>query len=55
MNGYYIVCPIELIHFYDFQEIGLVHMRIVEGCNSLVQLSGLLAKLCQKAIALTTQ
>ena len=28
------------------QEIGLWHMRIIEGVSTLVQLSGLLAKLC---------
>lgn len=32
-----------------FQEIGMVHIRIVEGMNSLLQLSGLLAKLCTVA------
>lgn len=31
------------------QEIGMVHIRIVEGMNSLLQLSGLLAKLCTVA------
>uniref|UniRef100_A0A1B6C2G3 Replication factor C subunit 2 n=1 Tax=Clastoptera arizonana TaxID=38151 RepID=A0A1B6C2G3_9HEMI len=31
------------------QEIGLAHMRIVEGVNSLLQLTGLLAKLCAKS------
>lgn len=35
----------------DFiKEIGLTHMKIVEGMNSLVQLSGLLGRLCQVAI-----
>ena len=32
------------------QEVGFCHMRIVEGVNSRLQLSGLLAKLCQAAI-----
>ncbi|RZF42593.1 hypothetical protein LSTR_LSTR001388 [Laodelphax striatellus] len=31
------------------QEIGLTHLKIVEGVNSLLQLSGLLARLCLKA------
>ncbi|KAL5234110.1 hypothetical protein ACI65C_001520 [Semiaphis heraclei] len=31
------------------QEIGMVHIRVVEGMNSLLQLSGLLAKLCTVA------
>lgn len=35
--------------FYLFQEIGMVHIRIVEGLNSLLQLSALLAKLCTVA------
>ncbi|XP_046688973.1 replication factor C subunit 2-like [Homalodisca vitripennis] len=45
----------ETIKLEFVQEIGLVHMRIVEGCNSLLQLAGLLGKLCQKANALTAQ
>ena len=31
----------------NFQEIGLCHIRVVEGLSTLVQLSGLVAKLCQ--------
>lgn len=31
------------------QEIGLTHMKISEGVESLLQLSGLLARLCLKA------
>ena len=30
------------------QEIGYTHMRIVEGVNSLLQLSGLVARMCSK-------
>lgn len=30
------------------QEIGFAHMKIVEGVNSLLQMAGLLARLCQK-------
>lgn len=33
------------------QEIGLTHMRIIQGINSLLQLSGLLAKLCKISTA----
>ncbi|XP_065226976.1 replication factor C subunit 2 [Planococcus citri] len=33
------------------QEIGLTHLRIVQGVNSLLQLSGLLAKLCKISTA----
>ncbi|XP_075220387.1 replication factor C subunit RfC4 isoform X2 [Lycorma delicatula] len=32
------------------QEIGLTHLKIIEGVNSLLQLSSLLAKLCQKSV-----
>lgn len=34
--------------FFRLQEIGYTHMRIVEGVNSLLQLSGLLARMCGK-------
>ena len=34
--------------FFRFQEIGYAHMKIVEGVNSLLQLSGLLARMCGK-------
>lgn len=36
--------------FFPFRlkEIGYTHMRIVEGVNSLLQLSGLLARMCSK-------
>ena len=38
-------------HFFVacWQEIGHTHMRIAEGVQSLLQMSGLLARLCQKA------
>jgi len=32
------------------QEIGFCHMRIEDGVNSRLQLSGLLAKLCNKQL-----
>lgn len=32
------------------QEIGFCHMRVSEGVNSRLQLSGLLAKLCSKTL-----
>ena len=32
------------------QEIGNCHMRIGDGVNSRLQLSGLLAQLCQQAL-----
>jgi hypothetical protein len=35
--------------FADFlmQEVGFAHMRIADGVGSLLQLTGLLAKLCK--------
>ncbi|GLH06239.1 hypothetical protein R5R35_003526 [Gryllus longicercus] len=33
------------------KEIGVTHLRIVDGLNSIVQMSGLLARLCQKSLA----
>jgi replication factor C subunit 2/4 len=32
------------------QEVGFCHMRIEDGVNSRLQLSGLLAKLCSKQL-----
>lgn len=31
------------------REIGITHLRIVEGCASLLQMTGLLGRLCEKA------
>lgn len=45
MSSYYVCLSI-----FFFQEIGYAHMRIVQGTSSLLQLSGLLAKLCSKAM-----
>ncbi|XP_013780550.1 replication factor C subunit 2-like [Limulus polyphemus] len=46
------VCKNESIAEYlkleYIKEIGYTHMRIVQGVSSLLQMSGLLAKLCQK-------
>uniref|UniRef100_UPI00358F17ED replication factor C subunit 2 isoform X2 n=1 Tax=Myxine glutinosa TaxID=7769 RepID=UPI00358F17ED len=38
----------EYLKLEFIKEIGLTHMRIVEGVNSLLQMAGLLARLCQK-------
>ena len=38
----------KIMFFFRLQEIGYTHMRIVEGVNSLLQLSGLLARMCSK-------
>lgn len=36
---------------FVFQEIGYTHMKVAEGVNSLLQMAGLLARLCQKTMA----
>ncbi|KAK6638737.1 Subunit of heteropentameric Replication factor C (RF-C) [Polyplax serrata] len=41
--------PVDLVLQF-LKEIGLTHVRIVEGTNSLLQLSSLLAKLCNLSI-----
>ncbi|RKO90954.1 replication factor C subunit 4, partial [Blyttiomyces helicus] len=33
-----------------FKEIGFTHMKLLEGCQSLVQLAGLVARLCRLGI-----
>ena len=37
---------LEYVKLEYIKEIGFVHMRILNGVNSLLQLSGLLARLC---------
>lgn len=37
--------------FAKLQEIGLTHQRIIEGLTTLLQMSGLLARLCMAAEA----
>ncbi len=34
--------------FLLLQEIGYTHMRVSEGVNSLLQMAGLLGRLCSK-------
>ncbi|XP_046444399.1 replication factor C subunit 2-like [Daphnia pulex] len=41
----------EYIMLEFIQEIGLTHMKIAQGMGSLLQMSGLLARLCKKVIA----
>lgn len=41
-----ILCSILLIILF-IQEIGFTHMRILEGVGTLVQLGGLIARLCK--------
>ncbi|KAG8587437.1 hypothetical protein GDO81_005661 [Engystomops pustulosus] len=43
----------EYLKLEFIKEIGYTHMKIAEGVNSLLQMAGLLARLCQKT-ALTT-
>ncbi|CAB4021073.1 replication factor C subunit 2 [Paramuricea clavata] len=49
------VCKVEtmpeFLKLEFIKEIGFTHMRIVEGVNSLLQMSGLLARLCMKTAA----
>ena len=42
----------QVIYIYSvfLQEIGYTHMRIAEGVDSLLQMSGLLARLCKKSV-----
>ncbi|KAL7987009.1 hypothetical protein Chor_005928 [Crotalus horridus] len=44
----------EYLKLEFIKEIGYTHMKIVEGVNSLLQMAGLLARLCQKTAAPTT-
>lgn len=41
----------EYLKLEFFKEIGYTHMRITEGNTTLIQMSGLLARLCKKASA----
>uniref|UniRef100_A0A2I3HK71 Replication factor C subunit 2 n=1 Tax=Nomascus leucogenys TaxID=61853 RepID=A0A2I3HK71_NOMLE len=41
----------EYLKLEFIKEIGYTHMKIVEGVNSLLQMAGLLARLCQKTMA----
>ncbi|XP_068766558.1 replication factor C subunit 2 isoform X2 [Struthio camelus] len=41
----------EYLKLEFIKEIGYTHMKIVEGVNSLLQMAGLLARLCQKTAA----
>jgi replication factor C subunit 2/4 len=40
----------EYLKLEFIKEIGLTHMRIAEGVNSLLQLSALVARLCKKTL-----
>jgi replication factor C subunit 2/4 len=41
----------EWLQLEFLKEIGFCHMRIGDGVNSRLQLSGMLAKLCRTALA----
>jgi len=36
-----------------FQEVGFTHMRVLEGVGTLVQLAGMVARLCKMVRAVT--
>ena len=40
---------LEFIRLEFIKEIGFVHMRLLNGVNTMIQLSGLVARLCQVA------
>ena len=42
--------PVVGTDVFGMQEVGFCHMRIEDGVNSRLQLSGLLAKLCKKQL-----
>ena len=46
------VIIIVIIVSFVLQEIGYTHMRVAEGVSSLLQMSGLLARLCSKPLGL---
>uniref|UniRef100_A0A4X1UR99 Replication factor C subunit 2 n=1 Tax=Sus scrofa TaxID=9823 RepID=A0A4X1UR99_PIG len=41
----------EYLKLEFIKEIGYTHMKVAEGVNSLLQMAGLLARLCQKTVA----
>ena len=40
-------CAVRTRFFVSRQEIGMVHMRVADGVASLLQLQGLVARLCR--------
>jgi len=44
------MCHLKVLIFFSPQEIGMTHLRIVDGVTTLLQLTGLLAKCCQAAM-----
>lgn len=40
----------EMLKLEYIREIGCTHMRLLEGCQSLLQLSGLVARLCRTTL-----
>ena len=43
-------CMAEFVKLEFIKEIGLTHLSLVQGTQSLLQLSGMLARLCQVSI-----
>lgn len=37
----------EMLKLEYIKEIGMMHMKVLEGCQSLLQLCGLLSRLCK--------
>jgi len=46
-------CHWKVLIIFLSQEIGMTHLRIVDGVTTLLQLTGLLAKCCQAAMEAT--
>lgn len=47
------MCHFKVLIIFLSQEIGMTHLRIVDGVTTLLQLTGLLAKCCQAAMETT--
>ena len=45
--GNFLDCPHSRCLMTLWQEIGFTHMRILEGVGTLIQLGGLMARLCK--------
>ena len=45
----YVSCIHRVTIVLRLQEIGYTHMKIADGVDSLLQMAGMLARLCQKS------
>ena len=41
---------VKILMWNSFQEIGITHLGIVDGINSLLQMNSLLARLCLRSV-----